>query len=81
MSGEARLRALLAGGESDRVEFTNSLSRSEEFAEAVCAFADDFDTVKTRGSPRRSRGGAGRQRALTGSTRRIGEQTAAEDSP
>ena len=42
MLSEAPLRALLAGGESDRVEFTTSDNRTDKFAEAVCAFANDF---------------------------------------
>ena len=36
------LRALIAGGESDRVEFTTSTAKTEKFAEAICAFANDF---------------------------------------
>ena len=39
----ARLRKLLAGGESDRVEFTTSSpARTDKFAEAACAFANDL---------------------------------------
>ena len=34
------LRALIADGESDRVEFT--VSTTDKFGEAICAFANDF---------------------------------------
>ena len=36
------LRALIAGGESDRVEFTVSTTNTDKFGEAICAFANDF---------------------------------------
>ena len=41
MLTESELRALLAG-ESDRVEFTNSTKNTDKFAQAACAFANDF---------------------------------------
>ena len=37
-----QLRALIAGGESDRVEFTVSTTNTDKFGEAICAFANDF---------------------------------------
>ena len=36
------LRALIAGGESDRVEFTVSTTNTDKFGEAICAFANDY---------------------------------------
>lgn len=39
---EQELRALLAAHEADRVEFTRSVSDTDKFAEAVCAFANDL---------------------------------------
>ena len=36
------LRALIANGESDRVEFTTSTKNTDKFGEAICAFANDF---------------------------------------
>ncbi len=39
---ESRLRDLLDAGESDRIEFTNAIGKTEKFAEAICAFANDF---------------------------------------
>ena len=36
------LRALIAGGESDRVEFTASTTNTDKFGEAICAFANDY---------------------------------------
>ena len=42
MPGTAALRALLSGGESDRVELMTPTGNPDEFAEAVCALANDF---------------------------------------
>jgi len=39
---ESELRELIAGHESDRVELTVSYAKTDKFAEAVCAFANDF---------------------------------------
>jgi ATP-dependent DNA helicase RecG len=39
---EPQLRALIAGDEADRVEFTTSTSDTDKFSEAVCAFANDL---------------------------------------
>jgi ATP-dependent DNA helicase RecG len=39
---EQQLRAIIAGGESDRVEFTTSLDDTDKFSEAICAFANDL---------------------------------------
>lgn len=36
------LRALIAGGEPDHVEFTVSTTNTDKFGEAICAFANDF---------------------------------------
>lgn len=41
MLSESELRTLLTG-ESDRVEFTNSTRNTDKFAQAACAFANDF---------------------------------------
>lgn len=48
MLTEPELRELIAGGESDRVEFTNS-GKTEKWAEAVCAFANDFPNHRKPG--------------------------------
>ena len=37
-----QLRALIADGESDRVELTVSTGNTNKFGEAICAFANDF---------------------------------------
>ena len=42
MITEAELHSLLADLESDRVERTISTSNTDKFAQAVCAFANDF---------------------------------------
>ena len=42
MPGTAALRALLSGGESDRVELMTPTGNPDEFGEAVCALANDF---------------------------------------
>ena len=42
MLTEAELRALMAGGESDRVEMTTSTGNTDKFGKAACAFANDF---------------------------------------
>ncbi|MEI6260556.1 MAG: RNA-binding domain-containing protein, partial [Deltaproteobacteria bacterium] len=39
---ENQLKQLLSDLESDRVERTISTSKTDKFAEAVCAFANDF---------------------------------------
>jgi ATP-dependent DNA helicase RecG len=39
---EQELRALIASHEADRVEFTVSTSKTDKFAEAVCAFSNDL---------------------------------------
>ncbi len=49
MLTDAPLRALLAGGESDRVEFTTALKNTAKFGEAVCAFANDFPDQRQPG--------------------------------
>lgn len=43
------LRALLADLESDRVERTISTNNTDKFAEAVCAFANDFPAHRQPG--------------------------------
>ena len=43
------LRALIANGESDRVEFTISTKNTDKFGEAVCAFANDFPNHRQPG--------------------------------
>jgi ATP-dependent DNA helicase RecG len=42
MITENQLKQLLSDLESDRVERTVSTSKTDKFAEAVCAFANDF---------------------------------------
>ena len=42
MLTNAQLLALLAGHESDAVEFTTSTKNTDKFCEAICAFANDF---------------------------------------
>ena len=42
MINENQLKQLLSDLESDRVERTVSTSKTDKFAEAVCAFANDF---------------------------------------
>ena len=37
-----QLQALMADGESDRVELTTSTRDTDKFAQAICAFANDF---------------------------------------
>lgn len=39
---EAQLREILSRNESDRLELTTSESKTDKFAEAVCAFANDL---------------------------------------
>lgn len=43
------LRALIANGESDRVEFTTSTKNTDKFGEAICAFANDFPNHRQPG--------------------------------
>jgi ATP-dependent DNA helicase RecG len=40
--GQSQLLALLSDMESDRVERTISISNTDKFAEAICAFSNDF---------------------------------------
>ena len=49
MLTEAQLHTLLADLESDRVERTTSTSNTDEFAQAVCAFANDFPAHRQPG--------------------------------
>jgi ATP-dependent DNA helicase RecG len=39
---EAELRIIVAECESDRIEFTTSVNKTDKFAEAICAFANDL---------------------------------------
>lgn len=39
---ESWLRQLIAAGESDRVEFTESLTKTDKFEQATCAFSNDM---------------------------------------
>ena len=43
------LRALIADHESDRVELTASTTNTDEFGEAVCAFANDLPNHRQPG--------------------------------
>ena len=49
MPGTDRLRALMAGHESDRVELTVSTKNTDKFGEAICAFANDFPNHRQPG--------------------------------
>lgn len=49
MIAETQLTALLADLESDRVERTISTSNTDKFAQAVCAFANDFPAHRQPG--------------------------------
>ena len=49
MLTEEQLKLLLADLESDRVEHTVSTSKTDKFAEAVCAFANDFPNHRQPG--------------------------------
>ena len=49
MITEAELLSLLADLGSDRVERTIASSDSDKFAQAVCAFANDFPTHRQPG--------------------------------
>ncbi len=49
MIGENQLKQLLSDLESDRVERTVSTSKTDKFAEAVCAFANDFPNHRLPG--------------------------------
>ncbi|MBI2397229.1 MAG: putative DNA binding domain-containing protein [Xanthomonadales bacterium] len=42
--------ALIAGGESDQVEFTESTRDTDKFCEAICAFANDLPGHGSRGA-------------------------------
>ena len=44
-----QLLALMADGESDRVELTTSTRDTGKFAEAICAFANDFPNHRQPG--------------------------------
>ncbi len=58
-----QLRALIAGGESDLVEFTVSMKNTDKFGEAICAFANDFPN---HGQPGRLIVGVGDDGAVSG---------------
>ena len=49
MLTEDQLKQLLSDLESDRVERTISTSKTDKFAEAVCAFANDFPNHRQPG--------------------------------
>lgn len=49
MLTEEQLRALMADLESDRVERTVSTNKTDKFARAVCAFANDFPNHRQPG--------------------------------
>ena len=49
MLTNAQLLALLAGHESDAVEFTTSTKNTDKFCEAICAFANDFPAHRQPG--------------------------------
>ena len=42
MLGEPELLGRIAGGESDRVEFTSPTTDLDKFRQAICAFANDL---------------------------------------
>ena len=44
-----RLRALIADGESDRVELTVSTANTDKYGQAICAFANDFPNHRQPG--------------------------------
>ena len=60
-----QLRALIVGGESDRVEFTVSTTNTDKFGEAICAFANDFPD---HGQPGRLIVGVGDDGTVSGLT-------------
>ncbi|MGC8560990.1 MAG: RNA-binding domain-containing protein [Phycisphaerae bacterium] len=43
MVDRADIESILAGGESVRVEFTESLNNTDKYCRAICAFANDMD--------------------------------------
>jgi ATP-dependent DNA helicase RecG len=49
MLTESELRAIIAGHESDRVEFTISTTDTDKFCQAVCAFSNDIAASRTAG--------------------------------
>ena len=49
MLTDDELRALLAEGEADRIERTVSVDKTDKFAEAVTAFANDLPNHKLPG--------------------------------
>jgi ATP-dependent DNA helicase RecG len=49
MLTDDELRALLAVGETDRIERTASVNKADKFAEAVTAFANDLPGYKLPG--------------------------------